>query len=161
MNDNCHFYCQCAYVSSGTSRNTPPDPPLINMRYYDLLYQNYQLPRPSTLFLFPCIVSSLPLLLLLLLLLWCRTERIRWKYVVQYFLEFVFTIVVLVMCLKNFIRPSLEMIPSNPAKCVCPHPIRVACGPLCGWNEIRTCNCAVILCCVVGMSVLLLYVCIV
>ena len=56
-----------------------------------------------------------------LLLYWCRTERIRWKYVVQYFLEFVFTIVVLVMCLKNFIRPSLEMIPSNPAKCVCPH----------------------------------------
>ena len=61
-----------------------------------------------------------PCLLLLLLLLWCRTERIRWKYVVQYFLEFVFTIVVLVMCVKNFIRPSLEMIPSNPAKCVCP-----------------------------------------
>ena len=55
------------------------------------------------------------------LLHWYRTERIRWNYALQYFLEFVFTIVVLVMCLKNFIRPSLEMIPNNPAKYAPPH----------------------------------------
>ena len=66
----------------------------------------------------------------------CRTERIRWKYAVQYFLEFVFTIVVLVMCLKNFIRPSLEMIPSNPAKWVPPHVYTgIASGSLWGGNQ--------------------------
>ena len=43
---------------------------------------------------------------------------------------------VLVMCLKNFIRPSLEMIPSNPAKWVPPHVyIGIASGSLWGWNE--------------------------
>ena len=31
-------------------------------------------------------------------------------------------------------------------------PIRLACAPLCGWNEMPTCNCTAILCCVVGMS---------
>ena len=48
----------------------------------------------------------------------CRTPRIRWKKVLWHLTEFVMSVFICIMIGKTFLRPTLELIPTDPPKLV-------------------------------------------